>query len=111
MRSALIITVALPFGGAFLCSVIVTATTGVFACAGRLPWAARTNRPCHPNLLEIVLQSAQAGSIGQQQFNAEAVVADSCFATGGGHGDHGTIGGQFDHGIWVGRAGLGELVR
>lgn len=49
--------------------------------------------------------------MGQQQLNAEAVVADSCSATGGGHGDHGTIGGQFVHGIWVGRAGLGELVR
>lgn len=49
--------------------------------------------------------------MGQQQLNAEAAVADSCFATGGGHGDHGTIGGQFDHGIWVGREGLAELVR
>ena len=41
----------------------------------------------------------------------EAAVADTFFATGGGHGDHGTIGGQFDHGVWVGRTGLGELVR
>jgi hypothetical protein len=49
--------------------------------------------------------------MGQQQLNAEAAVADSCFATGGGHGDHGTIGGQFDHGIWVGREGLCELFR
>jgi|LakMenEpi03Aug12_release.lakeMendotaPanAssembly.Ray.scaffolds.fasta_scaffold385961_2 hypothetical protein len=49
--------------------------------------------------------------MGQQQLNSEAAVADSCFATGGGHGDHGTIGCQFDHGIWVGREGLAELVR
>jgi hypothetical protein len=40
-----------------------------------------------------------------------AAVADPCFATGGGHGDQGTIEGQFPHGVWVGRAGLAELVR
>ena len=49
--------------------------------------------------------------MGQQQLNAEAVVAESCFAIGWSHGDQGTMGGQFDHGIWVGRAGLAELVR
>jgi len=41
----------------------------------------------------------------------EAAVADSLFATGGGYGDHGTIGVQFDHGVWVGRAWLAELIR
>jgi hypothetical protein len=49
--------------------------------------------------------------MGQQQLNAEAAVADSCFAAGGGHGDQRTIGGQFQHGVWVGRTELAELVR
>jgi hypothetical protein len=39
------------------------------------------------------------------------LVAEPYSATGGGHGDQETIVGQFHQGVWIGRAGLSELVR